>query len=184
MTTETLIVLGVLVVIAVLALGWFYGARNRRTRLRERFGPEYDRTVRDVGSEDKADALLQERAKRVSKYRIRDLKGDERSRFSDSWRRVQAKFVDDPAAAVTDADMLVTEVMTVRGYPMADFDRRAEDLTVDHPQVVEHYRHARGIAVRHARGGASTEDLRQAIVHYRALFAELLDEAKHMRKSA
>jgi FtsZ-interacting cell division protein ZipA len=184
MTTETLIVLGVLVVIAVLALGWFYSARNRRARLRERFGPEYDRTVRDVGSEEKADALLHERARRVSKYHIRDLKHDEQSRFSDSWRRVQAKFVDDPAAAVTDADMLVTEVMTARGYPTADFERRAEDLTVDHPDLVEHYRHARAIAVSHARGGASTEDLRQAIVHYRALFADLLEDPKHMRKSA
>jgi hypothetical protein len=184
MTTETLIVIGVLVVIAVLALGWFYSGRTRRTRLREKFGPEYERVVQDVGSEERADALLGERARRVSKYRIRELEGDERSRFSDLWRRVQAKFVDDPAAAVTDADMLVTEVMTVRGYPMADFDRRAEDLTVDHPAVVEHYRHARGIAVRHARGGASTEDLRQALVHYRALFADLLEDPKHMRKSA
>ena len=115
MTTETLIVIGVLVVIAVVALGWFYSGRNRRTRLREKFGPEYERVVQDVGSEEKADALLDERARRVSKYRIRELKGDERSRFSDLWRRVQAKFVDDPAAAVTDADMLVTSAGVSRG---------------------------------------------------------------------
>jgi FtsZ-interacting cell division protein ZipA len=184
MTTETLIVLGVLVVIAVLALGWFYTARQRRQRLRTKFGPEYERTVHEVGSEEKADALLSERAKRVSKYHIHDLKQDQRTQFSDAWRRVQAKFVDDPAAAVTEADMLVTEVMTARGYPMADFDRRAEDLTVDHGHVVEHYRSAREIAVRHSRGSATTEDLRQALVYYRALFADLLNEPKQMRKSA
>ena len=184
MTTETLIVLGVLVVIAVLALGWFYMARQRRQRLRTRFGPEYERTVHDVGSEEKAEALLTERAKRVSKYHIRELKRDERARFSDAWRRVQAKFVDDPAAAVTEADMLVTDVMAARGYPMADFDQRAEDLTVEHGHVVDHYRQARDIAVRHSRGGATTEDLRQALVHYRALFADLLNEPKQMRKSA
>lgn len=184
MTTNTLIVLGVVVVIAVLALAWVYMARQRRERLRAKFGPEYERTVDDVGSEQKAEALLHERAKRVSNYRIRELKHEERTRFSDSWRRVQAKFVDDPAAAVTEADMLVTEVMTARGYPMADFDRRAEDLTVDHGHVVDHYRKAREIAVRHSRGAASTEDLRQALVHYRALFADLLNESKPMRKSA
>ena len=184
MTTETLIVLGVLVVIAVLALGWVYMARQRRQRLRATFGPEYERTVHDVGSEQKAEALLQERAKRVSKYHIRDLSHDERTGFSESWRRVQAKFVDDPAAAVTEGDLLVTEVMTARGYPMSDFDRRAEDLAVDHGHVVDHYRKAREIAVRHARQEASTEDLRQALVHYRELFADLLNDRKPMRKSA
>lgn len=184
MTTETLIVLGVLVVIAVLALAWVYMARQRRERLRTKFGPEYERTVHDVGSEQKAEALLNDRAKRVSKYQIRDLNDDERGRFSDSWRRVQAKFVDDPAAAVTEADLLVTEVMTARGYPMSDFDRRAEDLTVEHGHVVDHYRKAREIAVRHSRQEASTEELRQALVHYRELFADLLNERKPMRKTA
>lgn len=184
MTTETLIVLGVLVVLAVLAFAWFYTARTRRERLRAKFGPEYDRTVQDAGSEQKAEALLHDREKRVSKYHIRDLDHDERTRFSDSWRRVQAQFVDDPASAVTQADTLVTEVMTARGYPMSDFERRAEDLTVDHGHVVDHYRRARDIAVRHSRNEASTEDLRQALVHYRELFADLLNEPKPMRKSA
>ena len=184
MTTETLIVLGVLVLIAVAALAWVYNARGRRERLRTQFGPEYDRAVQDAGSEQKAEALLHERAKRVSKYRIRDLSHDERARFSESWRRVQGKFVDDPAAAVTEGDLLVTELMTTRGYPMSDFDRRAEDLTVDHGHVVDHYRKAREIAVRHSRHEASTEDLRQALVHYRELFADLLTEHKPMRKSA
>jgi hypothetical protein len=184
MTTETMIVVAVVVVLAVVALAWVYTTRQRRERLRTRFGPEYERTVHDVGSEEKAEAVLHERARRVSKYHIRDLKHDERTHFSESWRRVQARFVDDPAAAVTEADLLVTEVMTARGYPMADFDRRAEDLTVDHPHVVDHYRSARDIAVRHSRGAASTEDLRQALVHYRELFSDLLHEAKPMRKSA
>jgi hypothetical protein len=184
MTTETLIVLGVLVVLAVLAFAWFYTAHTRRERLRAKFGPEYDRTVQDAGSEQKAEALLHDREKRVSKYHIRDLDHDERAGFSDSWRRVQAQFVDDPASAVTQADTLVTEVMTARGYPMSDFDRRAEDLTVDHGHVVDHYRRARDIAVRHSRNEASTEDLRQALVHYRELFADLLNERKPMRKSA
>jgi hypothetical protein len=184
MTTETMIVVAVVVVLALAALAWVYTTRQRRERLRTRFGPEYERTVHDVGSEQKAEAVLDERANRVAKYHIRDLKHEERNRFSESWRRVQAKFVDDPAAAVTEADMLVTEVMSARGYPMADFDRRAEDLTVDHAHVVDHYRNARDIAVRHARGAASTEDLRQALVHYRELFADLLNERKPMRKSA
>ena len=184
MTTETMIVVAVVVVLALAALAWVYTTRQRRERLRTRFGPEYERTVHDVGSEQKAEAVLHERAHRVAKYHIRDLKHEERTRFSESWRCVQAKFVDDPAAAVTEADMLVTEVMSARGYPMADFDRRAEDLTVDHAHVVDHYRNARDIAVRHSRGAASTEDLRQALVHYRELFADLLNERKPMRKSA
>jgi hypothetical protein len=184
MTTNTLIIVAVVVVVAIAALAWVYNLRQRRERLRARFGPEYDRIVRDAGSEQKAEALLDERARRVSKYHIRELKHDERVRFSEAWRRVQAKFVDDPAAAVTEADMLVTEVMTVRGYPMADFDRRTEDLTVDHAPVVDHYRSAHDIAVRHSRGAASTEDLRQALVHYRELFADLLNEHKPVRKSA
>jgi hypothetical protein len=184
MTTETMIIVAVVVVIAVLALAWAYTARQRRERLRTRFGPEYERTIHDVGSAQKAEAMLDERARRVSKYHIRDLKHDERARFSEAWRRVQGKFVDDPAAAVTEADMLVTDVMTTRGYPMADFDRRTEDLTVDHATVVDHYRSAHDIAVRHSRGAASTEDLRQALVHYRELFADLLNEHKPVRKSA
>lgn len=184
MTTETLIIVGVLVVLAVLGLGWVYTARQRRERLRARFGPEYDRTVHDVGSPQKAEALLHEREKRVSKYHIRELEERERTRFSEEWRQVQARFVDDPAGAVTEADLLVTEVMTARGYPMSDFERRAEDLTVDHGHVVDHYRQARTIAVRHSRQEATTEDLRQALVHYRALFADLLNENKPMRKSA
>ena len=161
-----------------------YSERQRRAHLLARFGPEYERTVHDVGNARRAEAELSQREKRVSSYHIRELTAEERDRFSKAWRAVQAKFVDDPPAAVTEADLLVTEVMTTRGYPMSDFDRRAEDLTVDHPDVVENYRQARDIAARHSRNQASTEDLRQAVVHYRGLFAELLDEPHPVRRIA
>jgi hypothetical protein len=186
MTTNTLILIAI-VVVGVVALGllaWMYSARRRRERLRSQFGPEYQRTVQDVGSEARAEAVLTEREKRVSAYHIRDLNPEERGRFSESWRRVQAMFVDDPSTAVTEADMLVTEVMTARGYPMADFDHRAEDLTVEHGNVVHHYRQARDIASRHTRHQASTEDLRQALVHYRELFTDLLGSPRPIRRSA
>jgi hypothetical protein len=184
MPTSTLIIVAVVVVIAALALAWVYAAQRRRRHLRDRFGPEYQRTVEDVGSTKRAEAVLAEREKRVSSYHMRELSAEERGRFSDAWRRVQAKFVDDPAGAVSEADLLVTDVMTARGYPMTDFDRRSEDLTVEHPNVVHHYRNAHDIAVRHSRNAASTEDLRQALVHYRALFADLLEVPHPIRRSA
>jgi hypothetical protein len=186
MTETTLVIIAVVVGVAVLALVWMLQMRRRRERLRARFGPEYQRTVQAVGDERRAEAALEARQKRVSTYRIRELSREERERFSDSWRRVQATFVDDPASAVTEADLLVTEVMTARGYPMTDFERRAEDLTVDHGDVVHHYREARAIAARHSQQAASTEDLRQALVHYRALFADLLalPDRQHARRSA
>lgn len=183
-TNPTLLIVAVVVVIAALALAWAYAQRRRRLHLRERFGPEYDRTVHAVGTAGRADAMLAEREKRVSTYHIRKLNEEERARYSEGWRRVQAKFVDDPAAAVTEADLLVNEVMTVRGYPMSDFDRRIEDLTVEHADVVHHYRAAREIAARHKRQAASTEELRQALVHYRELFADLLDVHDPARRSA
>jgi hypothetical protein len=179
----TLLIVGV-VVVALIAVAWWFTQRQRRAHLRERFGPEYDRTVQTVGTTGKAEALLEEREKRVASYRIRDLAEPDRARFSEAWRRVQAKFVDDPAAAVTEADTLVNELMTTRGYPMSDFDRRIEDLTVEHGNVVHHYRAAREIAGRHVRGQASTEELRQALVHYRELFADLLGERPNVRRSA
>src|SRR5262249_29906810 len=171
LTNATLLVAITIVVAAVIVvLAWMTQQRRRREHLRERFGPEYDRTLHAVGTTGRADALLAEREKRVAEYRIRALDPEEQRRFSAEWTRVQAKFVDEPAAAVTEADRLVAEVMNARGYPMADFDRRAEDLTVEHGGVVEHYRAAREIATRHARNAASTEELRQALMHYRELF--------------
>jgi hypothetical protein len=185
MTTTTLVIVAVVVAVAVLALAWMYSERRRREHLRSRFGPEYQRAVQDLGSAPKAEAALHDREKRVASYHIHDLSPEERARFSEAWRRVQAKFVDDPAGAVSEADVLVTEIMTARGYPMSDFDRRAEDLTVDHANVVHHYRQARDIALRHSRRSATTEDLRQALVHYRALFGDLLEAPHHpARRSA
>ncbi len=167
-----LIVAAILVVALALFLIW------RHERLKARFGPEYDRAVRAKGAW-RGESELEHRARRVSRYHIRPLSPDEISRFSTAWRQVQARFVDDPGAAVSEADSLVTDLMASRGYPMADFEHRAEDISVDHPNVVSHYREAHGIASRLAGAprASSTEELRQAVVHYRALFEELLEVA-------
>ena len=184
MANTTWVIVAAVVVIAALALAWTYAQRRRRVALRERFGPEFDRTVQAVGTSGRAAAVLEERAGRVAKYHIRELDADEARRFSDLWRGVQAKFVDEPSTAVAEADRLVTEVMLARGYPMADWDRRVEDLTVDHAGVVHHYRAAHDIATRHAQRAATTEDLRQALVHYRELFADLLGPGGDARRTA
>lgn len=184
MDNMTLIVAIIVAVIVAVAVGWLVSQRRRQTHLRERFGPEYDRAVAAVGTTGKAATVLERREKRVAAYHIRPLSDDERRGFSGAWQHTQAKFVDDPAAAVTEADALVSEVMTTRGYPMAEFDRRAEDLTVEHASVIDHYRAAREIVERHVRHEASTEDLRQALMHYRALFADLLNDRPEARRSA
>jgi hypothetical protein len=179
-------VLAIVVVIGVLIMGaivWQMTAR-RRVQLKEKFGPEYDEAVRVAGTPQRAEAVLVDRAKRVSRYEIRPLSEEEAHRFLSEWRVVQSRFVEDPTAAVADADALVTTLMTARGYPMSEFDRRAEDLSVDHANVVHHYREGHAIAARHARDGASTEDLRQAVVHYRALFEDLLEVPEPARRRA
>jgi len=163
--------------IAAGVIGWYLWSRRRSEQLRSRFGPEYDRTVHEAGDVRKAEASLQARAKRVERLQLRPLTPEEASRFSAAWQQVQAQFVDDPKGAITGADRLVGEVMTARGYPVADFDQRVEDISVDHPDVVMNYRAARDIALEHERGHASTEDLRQAMVHYRSLFRDLLADA-------
>jgi hypothetical protein len=159
-----------------------YG-RQRRLRLRERFGPEYDRTVREAGTPEKADAILDARARRVEKLKIRPLSREQSESFAREWHRVQGIFVDDPDGAVAAADRLVTEVMAARGYPIEDFDTRAADLSVDHPRVIENYRVARALAQRRERKEAGTEELRQAVVNYRALFNDLLDVQEIRRAS-
>ena len=165
------------VAIAIIIVAALVIVRNKRSEhLQSRFGPEYERTVHETGDVRKAEATLHARETRVERLHIRPLTREDANWFSDEWRRVQAQFVDDPAHAVTQADRLVGEAMTARGYPVGDFERRVEDVSVDHPNVVMNYRAARDIAERHARDAASTEDLRQAMVHYRALFAELLQE--------
>lgn len=152
--------------------------RKRKAALRTRFGPEYERVTRERGSEREAQAVLQERAKRIEEYHIRALNAAERKQYAERWRVVQSRFVDDPRDAVIEADDTVVALMAARGYPMVDFEQRAADLSVDHPYVVDNYRKAHEIALRHRQGQASTEDLRQAIIYYRSLFEDLLDGHK------
>jgi hypothetical protein len=165
----------VLLVIAVGAAIWMYQQKKRTEELRDRFGPEYERAVRAEGDRSRAEADLDARAKRVEQLDIRPLSNRERDQFSESWRATQTRFVDDPVGATREADELVAEVMQVRGYPMGDFERRAADVSVDHPGVVEHYRAAHAIAMRTESGSENTEELRIALVHYRALFEDLLE---------
>jgi hypothetical protein len=169
------VAIGIAVIAIAAIVGLWLWHKRRADRLRARFGPEFDRTLRQMGSVQKAEAILDERARRVERLHIRPLSSEDGARFSDAWRRVQARFVDDPKGAVTYADRLVDEVMQGRGYPVGDFEQRVEDISVDHPNVVMNYRAARDIAEQHERGQVSTEDLRQAMVHYRALFDDLLE---------
>jgi hypothetical protein len=171
-----LIVLAVVVILVIAGLAWLY-VRKRRTssaEIRQRFGPEYERAVRTHGSERRAEAKLADREKRVEMLKIRELDAAERERFSAQWVSLQARFVDYPKGAVTEAAELVSSLMQARGYPVADFDQRAADISVDHPRVVENYRSAHAIALRLGKGEASTEDLRSAMIYYRSLFEELV----------
>lgn len=176
MSTELLVAAVVIVAIAI-AAAWWYSTRRRSEQLRESFGPEYERAVAEHGDTREGEVELTNRQKRVAGFDIRPLPAEQREAFSNEWRAVQARFVDDPSGAVAEADKLVGLAMAARGYPTGDFDQRAADVSVDHPQVVAHYRAAHDIAARDAEGHASTEDLRQAIVDYRALFADLLEES-------
>lgn len=177
MDQHTLTLVAIIAVIAAIAiLGYFYWRQRHTQRLRARFGPEYDRVLRQEGSQRRAEGVLDFRATRREKLNIRELAPAQRSAFMTRWTEAQARFVDDPPGAVSDADQLINEVMSARGYPMTDFEQRAADISVDHSQVVENYRAARDIAARHSRGQANTEDLRRAFVHYRWLFQDLLGE--------
>jgi FtsZ-interacting cell division protein ZipA len=163
-------------VLAIAALAWWASTRRRTTELRERFGPEYDRTVDASDDRRAAEAELAARRERREQLNIRPLDPASRQRYAQQWTDVQARFVDQPAASLAMADELVLIVMRERGYPMDDFDQRAADISVDHPQLVSHYRAAHDISNRVGTNAASTEDMRQALVHYRALFDELLNE--------
>ncbi|MFC5862793.1 hypothetical protein ACFPT7_10865 [Acidicapsa dinghuensis] len=175
MQPGTLIAIGVVVVVLLVLVGWLIERKRRGEKLRQKFGPEYDRVVQQQGDARKAEALLAEREKRVSKFSIRHLTMADRERYVNEWAAVQRRFVDDPAMAVMEADSLVTALMTARGYPMTDFEQRAADISVSYPRVVQNYRAARVIVGRHSQGQATTEDMRQAMVYYRSLFEELLE---------
>jgi len=183
--TTAIVILVIVVVVIAIALGavvllW----RRRSLRLREQFGPEYKHAVRQYGDERKAEAELAAREKRVHKLEIRALAPEEHSRFADAWRKAQTRFVDEPSKAVGEANGLIKEVMQTRGYPVGDFEQRTADISVDHPNVVTNYRAAHYIASRNNKGEATTEDLRQAMVHYRSLFEELLDTTEPAKKEA
>lgn len=172
-----LIVVAAVVVLALVTLAaWFFAQRKKQSaRLEQRFGPEYERTVSELGGRAKAESELKAREKRVEHLIIAPLAPAEAARFAEAWKALQGRFVDDPKGVVTQADGLVRELMLKRGYPMGDFERRAADISVDHSAVVENYRAAQAIAVRGARGEADTEELRSAVVHYRALFDDMLE---------
>src|SRR5271165_385547 len=184
-TTQIAIVITVAVMVAVVIAIWLLTRKRRTQRLRTQFGgAEYTRAVKEGGSQRKAEALLDKRADHVEALHIRPLAPGDRARFIESWARVQARFVDGPGGAVTDADQLLGDVMSTRGYPVSDFEQRAADLSVDHPLVLENYRVAHETALRQSQGQASTEDLRQAMIHYRTLFEELVGEPEAARAKA
>ncbi len=174
--TSWIILGGALVVALLVAAVWILSQRKKRSlRLQQRFGPEYSRTVDELGGRAKAESELNAREKRVEQLSITTLAPSEAARFSQAWSALQGRFVDNPKGVVAQADQLVRELMLARGYPMGDFERRSADISVDHPAVVEAYRAAQAIAVRDQRGEANTEELRKAVVHFRALFDELLE---------
>jgi hypothetical protein len=169
----------ILIIGLVVAIGfaiWMYIQKQKTQKLRSKFGPEYDKAIAGNRDRGHAESELQKRAARVAKFHIQPLNPEDRSRYTEDWRREQSRFVDDPEAAVTHADTLVQDVMHRRGYPVSDFDQNATDLSVDHPLVVENYRFAHAIALREGNGVSNTEDLRKAMVSYRALFDDLLME--------
>ncbi len=174
LTDPRLIAVAAAVIVVVTVLVWLYVRQRRSTTaaLRQKFGPEYDRAVLAHGS--KAEAKLADREKRMEKLNIRDLDAMEHERYSTQWQAVQSRFVDSPKGAVAEADDLVSSVMKVRGYPVADFEQRAADISVDHPRLVENYRSAHEIALRVGKDAATTEELRAAMIHYRSLFEELV----------
>jgi FtsZ-interacting cell division protein ZipA len=172
-----IVIVAAVAVVVLLAIAWAASRKKRSTHLREGFGPEYDRTVEEAGSRRKAESELSDREKRREELDIRPLASASRDRFAGRWSGVQERFVDDPRQALRDAHVLVVEVMRERGYPTDDFEQRAADVSVDHPRVVENYREGHRLAQSSANGSGSTEDLRQAMRRYRALFDELVEPA-------
>ena len=171
-------VIAVVILVALAAAAWLITREQRRKqshRLRQRFGPEYARVVSERGDRTKAEAELRARERRVERFKLVSLTAEDAAKFNSAWAALQVRFVDNPRGVVVEADRLVRDLMVRRGYPMADFEHRAADISVEHPSVVEAYRCARAIAVRDQAGQASTEELRQAVMYYRTLFDELLE---------
>jgi hypothetical protein len=175
MDTWVWILIGIAAAVVVLGIVWSLARARRTKQLREGFGPEYDRVAADAPTRREAESELLERRKRHEEFDIKELSPERRDEYQVRWTDVQASFVDEPDKAIARADSLIQEVMRERGYPVDDFDTRAADLSVDYPDVVENYRAAHGIRTAHERGKSTTEDLRRAMQHYRALFAELLE---------
>ena len=172
----TIIVVVVVLVIVGAILAPIFARRKRSQRFQSKFGPEYDRSVQTTGNEKKAQAELNERQRYVDALNIRPLSNSEREHYQAEWTAIQAKFVDQPGQATIEADHLIMEVMKVRAYPVSDFEQRAADISVNYPALVSNYRAAREIAVKNEQHSANTEELRQALIHYRSLFDELLKE--------
>jgi hypothetical protein len=175
MSTWVWIVIVAVVALVAIAVVWSLTRARRTKTLQEGFGPEYDRVAADAPTKREAEAELLERRKRHEQFDIRPLSAERQEEYTDRWTDVQAGFVDEPEKTIARADSLIEEVMRERGYPVDDFETRAADLSVDHPDVVENYRAAHGIRTAHERGKATTDDLRKAVQHYRALFAELVE---------
>ena len=169
------VLIAVAIVVLLALVVWSARSRSRSRALRERFGPEYDRAVTETGDRRAAESELDARRRRREELDIRPLDPTARERYTEQWRSTQSKFVDAPSEAIREADALVMQVMGERGYPMENFEQRAADISVDHPNLVENYRAAHAISLANDHGQASTEDMRQAMVHYRSLFEELLD---------
>lgn len=183
MNTTAIIVIALIAIIVLAAAAVYILQRNRTKRLQRRFGPEYQRALKETGDKRRAEARLEQLETRVEHLHIHPLEPAECSRFQDAWREIQARFVDDPKRALTEADRLIEEVMSAEGYLVLDFQQRAADISVEHPSVVEHYREGHQIALRHAQGRASTEDLRKAMVHYRTLFEDLVSQPELTTRS-
>jgi hypothetical protein len=174
-STSTLIFAVLLIALGIAVVVWFVMQKQRSAKLKQRFGPEYDRAITEFGSRTRAEAELLKREQRVAGLKIVPLTPADAARFSQAWGTLQSRFIDNPKGVVVEADQLVRELMEKRGYPMGDFERRAADISVVYPGVVSNYRAAQLIATRDASGDADTEELRKAVVHYRTLFDELLE---------
>jgi hypothetical protein len=185
--TDPKLIIGIVILVVIIAVAaaiFVYERKKKTAKLRQHFGSEYDRAIIEHGSTQTAEAKLEAREERVQHFKIRDLALVERDHFTNDWQSVQSRFVDHPRGSVIDADELVSSLMQTRGYPMTDFEQRAADISVNYPRVVENYRAAHATALRLAGSDVTTEDMRTAMLQYRALFDELLQVHNHKEVAA